>query len=67
MAYNYYLVYVHENTKEDTGTNVYAESEDHAKAIGAVLLSRMTGETFAATDVMADVDTTMQEDEITTT
>ena len=67
MAYNYYLVYVHENTKEDTGTNVYAESSDNAKAIGAVLLSRKTGETFAATDVMADVDTTMQEDEITTT
>lgn len=67
MAYNYYLVYVHENTKEDTGTNVYAESESHAKAIGAVLLSRMTGETFAATDVMADVDTTMQEDQVTTT
>lgn len=67
MAYNYYLVYVHENTKEDTGTNVYAESEDHAKAIGAVLLTRMTGETFTATDVMADVDTSMQEDEITTT
>ncbi len=67
MAYNYYLVYVHENTKEDTGTNVYAESENHAKAIGAVLLSRMTGETFAAEDIMADVDTTMQEDQVTTT
>lgn len=67
MAYNYYLVYVHENTKEDTGTNVYAESSDHAKAVGAVLLSRMTGETFAAADVKAGVDTSMQEDEITTT
>lgn len=67
MAYNYYLVYVHENTKEDTGTNVYAESEDHAKAIGAVLISRMTGETFTAIDVMAEVDPAMQEDDITTT
>ena len=67
MAYNYYLVYVHENTKEDTGTNVYAESEDHAKAIGSVLLSRWTGENFTAADVMAEVDPTIQEDDITTT
>lgn len=67
MAYNYYLVYVHENTKEDTGTNVYANTEDSAKAIGAVLLSRITGESYSATDVMAEVDPDMQEDDITTT
>ncbi len=67
MAYNYYIVYVQENTKEDTGTNVYAESENHAKAIGAVLLSRMTGEEFSSADVYAEVDPEMQEDDITTT
>ena len=67
MAYNYYLVYVHENTKEDTGTNVYADTENTAKAIGAVLISRLTGENYTAADVMAEVDPEMQEDDITTT
>lgn len=67
MAYNYYITYVHNTPKEDTGTNVYAESEDHAKAIGAVLLSRITGETYSSADIVAEMDASMQEDDITTT
>jgi len=67
MAYNYYIVWVHENPKEDTGTNVYAGSEDEAKAIGAVLLSRITGAELTSSDMDAEVDSDMQEDDITTT
>ena len=67
MAYNYYLVYFNETKKTDTGTNVYAESEEHAKAIGAVLLSRITGQAITVDEMFAEEDPDIQEDEITTT
>lgn len=67
MAYNYYCVYANEKKKGDTGTNIYAESETHAKEIGAVLLSRWTGAAYEASDLFAEVDENIQEDTITTT
>lgn len=67
MAYNYYLVYFNETRKKDTGTNVYAESEEHAKAIGSVLLSRIAGEEIPVEAIFAEVDPSIQEDDITTT
>lgn len=67
MAYNYYVVWVNENPKEDTGTNVYASSAAQAKAIGAVLLSRLTGQNLTANDLDVEMDSDMTEDHITTT
>lgn len=67
MAYNYYCVYANEAKKGDTGTNVYAELEIHAKEIGAILLSRWTGGNYSAADLFAEMDDTIQEDTITTT
>lgn len=67
MAYNYYCIYANEKKKGDTGTNVYAESESHAKEIGAILLSRWTGNNYSAEDMFAEVDSSIQEDNITTT
>lgn len=67
MAYSYYLTYVHNTQKEDTGTNVYAESEQQAKEIGAILLSRLTGRSYTASNIIAEVDDSIQEDDITTT
>lgn len=67
MAINYYLVYTHENAKRDTGTNVYANDEAQAKAIGAILLTRITGETVNEADLFVDAEESMTDDQITTT
>ena len=67
MAYNYYLVYFNETKKLDTGINLYADSEEYAKANGAVLLSRITGRELSPADMFVEEDATMQEDEMTTT
>lgn len=67
MAYNYYCIYANEKKKGDTGTNVYAESESHAKEIGAILLSRWTGNNYGPEDMFAEMDASIQEADITTT
>ena len=67
MPYSYYLVYTNESTKKDTGTNVYAVNEQQAKDIGAVLLSRITGKNITPDKVFVDEESTIQEDDITTT
>lgn len=66
MAYNYHLVYFNDKNRV-TGTNIYAQDEDEAKEIGAIILSVVADLSVKPNDLNVAVDSDLSDKEITTT